>query len=832
MSKFFDKYHRKEFKNNQEFISQYHALLNEVFDSLGKTITQYNPVYKGQPPTSSQFLKFSRDLRADSSIVGKQIDFLAAKVVNMQNLFSSEILKEQNSFSKIQAKTKVLQLYSKSFSEDIHYLGDDFRNSENTETGLPYDYALASVVDGSLTLPLVALGSKWSADPSKINIVKTDVAGRIVSTGFVGNSKMASYEPKESTKREEEALKNPANYVYYGEKRLGINKLSSIIDKDLENSPTYFEYEKYNVSNLNTQDFQYEFQYLSQISNQYQYIDWNKSTDEPLQMVLELGRRSPQYANQISITPFFGYDEVNVNPLAVSSVEVQYEDPEKGILEDGNKYSTEEILENEILIGPTVIPMNERDANRFFFKKAVIKFSERKVKKITIVFRQYMFSGVKIKHVYYRVASVLGSLRVSPSAFSSGSDAAKFADSIRSFKTDNIFTKDTRFSPLQITNTHNLTNVKGVDAIYRSLIPSVENPMAPSLSSVSNVNLQLTGETELNLPYYVMKVFDKRQNKEVLLAPGDNVRGASFLSKEDSDRLRTAPADWPSSSPYYRSYSTVAGVDLDKPQDALKWVIPESSKFTDPNDQNLLKLHEKAKASPDYAASPEYKSIPDVFKDWWNVRSALTDTSGLNTLGSRYRLDPNKISSSAQQITLKTEAFYNIRVKKEYEILADGQKYGPKDDILNVKRWAIGIKDIYVGAESYQDYAQWISKPHIFPYPIEYLMLRSNHHIPKEIESIKMSGNERYISYYISVDDGQKWYPISPIEEPFSSFVPEIFAFNQNTKGDLRLPGVHYLDLDFDPNSVRVKIILQKPYSANTTPVIKNYQLAARIKRA
>lgn len=829
MSNFFDKYHKKQFANHEEFVNEYQTLLGKVFDTSGKVITQYNPVHKGQPPRSDQFLAFSKDLRADSAIIGKQIDLLASKVINMQNLFVSEIIKEQNSFSKIQAKTKVLELYSKSFSEDVHYLGDDFRNSDNVETGLPYDFSMGSIVDGDLVLPLAEGGSKWSPEPDKVNIIKMDAAGRVISNGFVGNARMVSYDPKQSTEKEEEALKNPANYVYYAEKRADINKLSSIIDKDLQDSPTYFEYEKYNVSNLNTEAFQYEFRYLSQVNNNYEYLDWNKGTDEPLQMVLELGRRSPQFANHIAITPFFGYDEVNVNPLAVSSILVQYEDPEKGAALDGGKYSTEEILQNEILIGPTVIPMNERDSNRFFFKKAIIKFSERKVKKITITFKQYMFSGVKIKHVYYRVASAIGNFRTSAASFSGGEELGKFSDAIRSFSPPKLFDSNSRFSPSQIPTGHGLTNVKGVDAIYRALTPPVENPVGAAINPISSISVQLTGEIEFDLDYYVMKVFDKRENKFVLLAPGNFIRGVNEIDPEDRKRI-PKPIDWPSSSPYTAPFGTIAGVDLSNPEDAMKFVIPKDSKFQDPNSSALLSLHEKAKASPSYASSEEYKSIPQVFKDWWDIKSSLTDTSTFNLLGF-YKPTNQNISSERQTKKVKPEAYYNVRLKKEYEILADGQKYGTKEEILNVKRWAIGIKDIFIATEIYQDYAEIISKPHIFPYPIEYLVLRSNHYIPKDIMSFEFERDNKYISYFISIDDGQQWYPISPIEEPFSSDIPEIFAFNQNAKSDLRLPGIQYLDFSYDPKSVRVKIIIKKPYSFNGTPVVRDYQLAARMKR-
>jgi len=54
--------------------------------------------------------------------MSRQIDFLLAKLVNAFNLFQSETEKESNSLNRINSKVKILQLYSKSTSEDIYYL--------------------------------------------------------------------------------------------------------------------------------------------------------------------------------------------------------------------------------------------------------------------------------------------------------------------------------------------------------------------------------------------------------------------------------------------------------------------------------------------------------------------------------------------------------------------------------------------------------------------------------------------------------------------------------------------------------------------------------------
>ena len=156
ISKFFDRYYNNEFKTHEDFIQEYQSLLNDVENAASGVITKYNPLIKGQPPRSAQMIKFSTDMSADSAIVGRQIDYLAAKAVSSYNLFGSEIEKESNSLERINSKIKVLQLYSKSSSDDIYYYGDSFDNFEKVDTTARYNLPIASVTDGFMNLPVVA----------------------------------------------------------------------------------------------------------------------------------------------------------------------------------------------------------------------------------------------------------------------------------------------------------------------------------------------------------------------------------------------------------------------------------------------------------------------------------------------------------------------------------------------------------------------------------------------------------------------------------------------------------------------------------------------------
>jgi hypothetical protein len=185
ISKFFDKYYNNDFKTNEEFINEYHDLLSQVKNASSGVISSYNPIIKGQPPTSQQMIKFAADISADSNVIAKQVDYLSAKTVSSYNLFNSEVEKESSSLERINSKIKVLQLYSRSSSDDIYYYGDSFDNSQNIDTTQTYRLPLAVTVDGFLSIP-VATGVRWS--PETAYIKDADSNGNILSNGFVGNS--------------------------------------------------------------------------------------------------------------------------------------------------------------------------------------------------------------------------------------------------------------------------------------------------------------------------------------------------------------------------------------------------------------------------------------------------------------------------------------------------------------------------------------------------------------------------------------------------------------------------------------------------------------------
>ena len=163
-------------------------------------------------------------------------------------------------------------------------------------------------------------------------------------------------------------------------------------------------------------------------------------------------------------------------------------------------------------------------------------------------------------------------------------------------------------------------------------------------------------------------------------------------------------------------------------------------------------------------------------------------------------------------------------------------------EILPAKRMSIGIRDIGLSYQEYESTAEIVSKVYNFDIPVESIMLEveSNHSV------IAASGG--YIQSFISVDNGEKWLEISPVQDGYSygvvskSSIPEIIAFNQNTAEGFKLPGVMYLNapkatinnivynIPVQVKSIMVKIRLVKG-STNLAPVIYSYKLGAKVKQ-
>jgi len=185
-----------------------------------------------------------------------------------------------------------------------------------------------------------------------------------------------------------------------------------------------------------------------------------------------------------------------------------------------------------------------------------------------------------------------------------------------------------------------------------------------------------------------------------------------------------------------------------------------------------------------------------------------------------------------QQITITEE---NVS-KQNYTEPADAER--AKDlflkrnfEYLKAKRASVGIRDLFVGLETYSDISEIISKPFYIYGNLELLSLQVEDYIPVETNSEGEVVGQSRINYYISVDGGLKWIEISPQERAFEG-KPEVLAFNQNLSDIATLPQIAYFNSPEVPqniNSVIFRAILRKDRNVKSTPIIYSYKIGMKV---
>lgn len=360
----------------EEIAEEYAALINDVKSNIGSTLTKYDPFIKGEPPISAKMNTFFRSCKEDISTTARQIDLLNAKTVDIFNLFNREIENEKKFAERIASKAKILQMYSKSPSDDLIYVGDSFENDDLI------DYT--KIAKG--LNPLIKNGAASFAvtNSQKLSINNISI---IDSNGFIGNS----HQVIRSINSDESS-----DYKFVFENSETLNNLNSIRDS---NPLTYFEYEAINVDKRSaspvspTPPTDNEFKYIksstsSSNSNETTLVDWSSHNPaNPLDMTLELSTKTPKKVNSIDITPYFGSSKF----VEVTEIKIY----------DKNG-SSENIIESPIIIGSSIIPINLQMAKYYFYNKATIRFIEREVAKAQIKFRQSESSDIKIHHIYWK----------------------------------------------------------------------------------------------------------------------------------------------------------------------------------------------------------------------------------------------------------------------------------------------------------------------------------------------------------------------------------------------------------------------------------------------
>lgn len=715
LRQFYLKEMNNQFKSRQDRLEEYNKILAELHQSIMGPLAKFDPFIKGEPPFSEKFNKFSSDFTTDINTAAKQIDYVNAKLINGFNLFSQEIENEKKYVERIISKARILQMYNQSPSNDLVYYGDSFENSDKIDITKISVGRNPLIFNGMMTLPLFA--------KSNLKISRTNIEP---SNGFMGNN----HKVIRSTNSD-----NTSTYKYVFEGSPGMSTASNVSDS---NPLTYFEYEAINVDKTTSNSYEFmsenEFCYItnSQVNTglaNNQFINWsNKDISSPLLLKVSFQSLTSEYVNNINIIPYFGSSQlIKVNQINIYN--------KNGMLEN--------VLDIPIYIGSSFAPFDINIANNYFYNKANVKFSERQVSKVEIIFEQESFSDIQIQHVYWSPTDISanGPLRAMP-----------------------------RFNPDKLSS--NL--YQKIEYDKNALVPKISSPNQYKASNTAPKPIRVTLEP-----------------KPIILSG----YAVSFRVKETTGTNVMIDPKWRNINGL-KVYFYAWDQDL-----YLQWseeIVYTNSQFTS-----------RVYANEDECEA-ERQRIAEYFSDEL-VNYILPGPTGASWTLS---VIPESIMVEEVSKTINIPSqTYHVEVKRNLEI-------------LNAKRMCIGIRDISMSYETYQNAAEMVSTPYLFDSNVDSVMLS----IESDVDNT--FADKVSINSYISVEDG-KWIRISPIQMD-SRGIAEVISFNQNISESAKLPGVAYLNYPEVPKDIRkisVKIEIDKDSKLNVTPKIYSYKLITKVKK-
>lgn len=227
------------------------------------------------------------------------------------------------------------------------------------------------------------------------------------------------------------------------------------------------------------------------------------------------------------------------------------------------------------------------------------------------------------------------------------------------------------------------------------------------------------------------------------------------------------------------------------------------------------------------------------YLDTLKISSGAQSTDGLETSGStstnvtrqpgsttadvvRDILDPGRFLHTPSQGASTTHEYSGWKVKsKDYDTQWDKARY------------AIGIKEIGVWGYTYSVKSGFVSVPFKSPKPIKAISLHTDEMVPKAFTQGAM---KPWIQYWISLNDGQNWQQIAPSNQGVLNMVdgvrlPQTIHVNSGIPAEERDARDGYADLGSAANSVRIKVIMERPSDMeDMTPILKAYRLRMTLR--
>jgi hypothetical protein len=822
VQKFVSSYMQNNNVSPKDFDKAYQELLAEVRKSIGGPTAVLDLLNKGEVPSSVRFNKFVTQLSEDINAITHQLESLTANYINSFNILNEEIESEKSSIDRIRSKIGALELYSGSNSNNITYFGDLLNNMDLIDVSKSKDVTKCDVTDGIATLPRKGV-AKWKARASVYNQnynnfnLDQNTSPFGLSNGLPGCNFLFT----------QENLNSIVNPFLFQKDNLTVKSDPS---KMVDESPiSFFEYEAISIPNVDQKALDdltttpepiarapHEFQYR----NGTNFMNWsNFDSTKPLNMTVELTstKSAGEYINYISIIPFFGYDTEGMNAqiknIKVTSI----------ILYDSitTNRSYQVINEGPVYIGSDISGANINNYKKYSYNKGIFRFPETLANKVYITFEQESFNDVRVKHAYWTPYS-----------------ETNFQNNTTTSPT---WHNQSRFNPVESV----LPPGTIADSINwnRSLIvPSIDAPNDIKSKSTDAVKINLTYATGTQAPNNVLKL-SKSASEQSYYHSRETFNGTVYyifrqspsvnLTSEIIDSIKTTMQNTPETSAcvFLQPNEFLQNIKIDISTISISGAFPDQTitvSTSEPHGFAVNQLVHLSGSAGQGASAAAFNRVYTVSSVISTSSFTVTHSQGdplallspaavavnVNCFPVYARANPDALVSSLETRTVSRNTSEQLWLKRNFET-------------LNAKRASIGIRDIFLGKETYVEKAEIISKPYFIYDEIDLLSLEVSDLIPASSDSLLS------IDYYISVDDGLTWIQISPTQRNFVG-VPEIIAFNQNISNNAMLPQIAYYNYPEVPNpikSVRFRAVMKKDRNSNATPILGSYKLAIRFRQ-
>lgn len=821
VQEFLTRYSVNKFATTKEFDEAYKKLLSEIEQSIGSPITKLDLFNKGEIPSSLKFNTFVQNAAKDINMVSNQFDSLVANYINYFNKMTTEVESEKQFMDRIKAKISALEMYSESSANNIIYLGDSLNNMDYIDHSKIANGQLPSVEGGFASLPKKQLKKAMN----KVSVINQNYNGNQIkdinfvdiSNGLFGNHFLFI---------DDNAKNNP--FIYELDSPTIRSTQNAMVD---ESPATYFEYEAIKVLQPIEESQRYEYQYRGSSSGVNQnLINWasfDASNPLKLTVMLQSNNVSGSEINYVSIVPFFGYDRIHlIKNIKVSSIKL-YNEKE-------NKIFT--LFENEnIFIGSDIAAPNLSSKNKYFYNKGVFKFENIKANKVFITFEQSNFNDVNIKHTFW-IPYETKDLASSPLTSSS-------------------WKNQLRFDPRAAVSDNQSARVEDVSWDSSALIPFFSRPSEykSSTEEIKPVKIRYSQQSNKNVDR--LKYITSNNEFYYYYTTKDNMNGSNFRIFVKDKSLAFKDSSVPSSVSLAKT-RTIEDLSNTNLSGRIPLLINGSeniSEYTNSLKFKILSASTTSSVTTFVTEQTHGLSVDDyVYINVVGDHSTEVKLSqitrkkykvkAVNAGSKSFDIDSTVLNHAS--VNLVNSFFYKILYSFNDQNLSIETSNENDSSIINkslflrrnfeflkAKRASIGIRDIYVGTERYNDVCQIVSKPHYIYGTLQMLSLSVDESLPVEKDSLGNVLAKTSIDYYISVDNGAKWIEISPIQRSFGG-KPEVIAFNQNLSSNLSVPQIAYYNYPEVPqniSSILFKAVMKKDKSCNSTPILYSYKLGLKV---